>query len=114
MGTVLGSWSLIACLHYSYQQLVRWLIEKPAERTQLNHKKSKIAEGYDADFCIWRPDAPFDIKVQDIHFKNKVSPYIGHTLYGAVDRTIVRGNVAFDRESAQQFASKPHGESILI
>lgn len=103
----------IRCLFISLQKLVRWLCQVPAQRTGIFGKKGRIAQGFDADLCIWRPEAPFEIKVEDIQFKNKVSPYVGHTLYGAVDRTLVRGKVVFDRDIAGHFASAPVGQHLL-
>ncbi|KAI9274777.1 allantoinase [Phascolomyces articulosus] len=95
------------------QKIIRWLSEVPAQRTQIHQKKGRIAAGFDGDLCIWRPEAPFEIKVHDVHFKNKLSPYIGNTLYGAVDQTIVRGQTAFDRTTAERFAPKPVGRALL-
>ncbi|KAI7863594.1 allantoinase [Spinellus fusiger] len=81
----------------SIQQLLHWLSYAPAKRTRLSHKKGQIGEGFDADLVVWRPEASFEVKVQDIHFRNKVSPYIGQQLQGAVDCTLLRGNVVYDR-----------------
>ncbi|KAI8145231.1 allantoinase [Fennellomyces sp. T-0311] len=95
------------------QNIVHWLSEVPAQRTQIHDRKGRIAVGYDGDLCIWRPEAPFEIKINEVHFKNKLSPYIGHTLYGAVDRTIVRGEIAFDRSIPERFQQKPVGQALL-
>ncbi|KAI9323855.1 hypothetical protein BX666DRAFT_1847091 [Dichotomocladium elegans] len=96
------------------QQLVCWLSERPAVRTGLGKKKGRIAPGFDADFCIWRPEAPFEIKTEEVYFKNKLSPYIGYTLYGVVDRTLLRGITIFDRDRPCRFASKPQGQAVMI
>ncbi|KAI8080056.1 uncharacterized protein BX664DRAFT_380849 [Halteromyces radiatus] len=97
------------------QQLIHWLSKVPAERTQLHHRKGEIKVGNDADLVIWRPEASWKVDVKDIHFKNKLSPYVGTTFYGVVDQTIVRGQTVFDRSSSSSssFASVPLGQTLL-
>lgn len=95
------------------QQITNWLSLAPAKRTKLNHKKGEIRVGHDGDLIIWRPESTFDIHVSDVHFKNKLSPYIGETLFGAVDRTIVRGNTVYNRKVAGLFAQEPFGRALL-
>ncbi|OBZ83602.1 Allantoinase [Choanephora cucurbitarum] len=95
------------------QDIVRWLSSVPAKRTNMDHKKGEIRVGNDADLVIWRPESTFDIQVSDVHFKNKLSPYIGKSFYGVVDQTIVRGQTAYDRISTEMFAKIPVGHSLL-
>lgn len=97
----------------SLQQIANWLSLTPAKRTKLEHKKGEIRVGNDGDFVIWRPESAYEINVTDIHFKNKLSPYVGETLYGAVDRTIVRGNTVYDRKKTGLFAETPFGNALL-
>lgn len=96
------------------QQLTHWLSKVPAERTQLHDRKGEIKVGNDADLVIWRPEATWKVDVKDIHFKNKLSPYVGTTFYGAVDRTLVRGHTVFDRtQQDSPFAPTPLGRTLL-
>lgn len=85
----------------------------PAKRTNLNHKKGEIRLGNDADLVIWRPDSAFDIQVSNVHFKNKLSPYVGKSFYGVVDQTIVRGQTVYERQSLELFAKTPVGQPLL-
>lgn len=85
----------------------------PAKRTKLDHKKGEIRVGNDGDLVIWRPESAFEVNVADVHFKNKLSPYIGETFYGAVDRTIVRGSTVYNRKAAGLFAAEPFGRPLL-
>ncbi|KAL0092540.1 allantoinase [Phycomyces blakesleeanus] len=94
------------------QNIVHWLSYAPAKLTQLSHRKGQVCVGHDADLAIWRPDAAFDIKIEDIQFKNKLSPYIGKHFQGTVDRTLVRGQVVFDRAAISSFPP-PLGKVIL-
>ncbi|KAI8384071.1 allantoinase [Blakeslea trispora] len=95
------------------QDIVRWLSSVPAKRTNLNHKKGEIRLGNDADLVIWRPDSAFDIQVSNVHFKNKLSPYVGKSFYGVVDQTIVRGQTVYERQSLELFAKTPVGQPLL-
>lgn len=95
------------------QQIANWLSLAPAKRTKLDHKKGEIRVGNDGDLVIWRPESAFEINVSDVHFKNKLSPYIGETLYGAVDRTIVRGATVYNRKLSDIFAHEPFGRPLL-
>lgn len=95
------------------QQIANWLSLAPSKRTKLDHKKGEIRVGNDGDLVIWRPESTFEIDVADVHFKNKLSPYIGETLYGAVDRTIVRGTTVYNKKQAGLFKSEPYGRPLL-
>ncbi|KAI8990895.1 allantoinase [Mycotypha africana] len=95
------------------QQLVHWLSTVPSQRTKLDHKKGEIKVGNDGDLVIWRPEAKFEIRVSDIHFKNKLSPYVGENLYGVVDRTIVRGSTVYNQQTKGLFAQEPLGRPLL-
>ncbi|KAG0740073.1 hypothetical protein G6F62_006261 [Rhizopus arrhizus] len=73
------------------QKIVNWLSHSPAKRIRMDDKKGEISVGHDGDLVIWRPDTYFEVNVNDIHFKNKLSPYIGKSFYGKVSKTILRG-----------------------
>ncbi|KAI9484055.1 MAG: allantoinase [Benjaminiella poitrasii] len=97
----------------SLQQVIQWLSLTPAKRTTLSDKKGEIRVGYDGDLVVWRPESTFEVQISDIHFKNKLSPYIGKTFHGVVDRTILRGSTVYNREKAGFFAEFPLGRSLL-
>ncbi|KAI9247226.1 hypothetical protein BY458DRAFT_551142 [Sporodiniella umbellata] len=93
------------------QLLADWLSFSPARRAQLGHRKGEIKVGYDGDLVIWRPDARFEVSKENVHFKNKLSPYIGKSFYGVVDQTIVRGNTAYSSKTS--FSPSPQGQQLL-
>ncbi|ORX43568.1 allantoinase [Hesseltinella vesiculosa] len=95
------------------QNLVNWLSKQPSERTQLSDRKGEIRVGNDADFVIWRPESTWTVDIKDIHFKNKLSPYVGTTFYGVVDRTIVRGQTVYNPTQDGLFAAVPLGQPLL-
>ena len=46
-----------------------------------------------------------------LHHRNKLSPYLGMTLYGRVEKTIVGGKVAYTRGDG--FAKEKNGKMFL-
>jgi len=99
--------------------VVRLMCTAPAELCGLSNRKGKIAVGYDADFCVWDPDAEFTITQNIVQFQNKANPYMGRKLKGLVHATIVRGLHVFqDGENFQQpmgeLIKKMNSEDILL
>ena len=79
----------------------------------MDDKKGEISVGHDGDLVIWRPDTYFEVNVDDIHFKNKLSPYIGKSFYGKVSKTILRGRTVYDCEEKNLFSVSPIGNALL-
>ncbi|MBY0358682.1 MAG: allantoinase AllB [Candidatus Obscuribacterales bacterium] len=92
------------------ENVVEWMCEKPAQFLNLNHKKGKLAAGFDADIVVFNPDKKFAINKDVIQHKNKVTPYEGRELYGVVERTYVRGNLTYQDG---RFAANPCGKQVL-
>jgi allantoinase len=77
---------------FSLEDVARLLCEHPADFLGLK-QKGRIAPGCDADLVIWDPEASFVVKEEDNHHRHKLTPYAGRTVYGAVKRTVVGGDV---------------------
>lgn len=75
--------------------MARLMCENPAKLCGFDYRKGLIAEGFDADFCVWNPDEEFVVKTEDILFRNKATPYIGKRLRGVIYATIVKGEFAY-------------------
>ncbi|KAH8397439.1 hypothetical protein KR222_004064, partial [Zaprionus bogoriensis] len=70
----------------------RLMCWQPAQLCGLASFKGRIAEGYDADFCIWNPEEEFSVAPEELHAANKsATPYAGQRLRGVVHATVVRG-----------------------
>ncbi|KAG0142519.1 hypothetical protein CROQUDRAFT_67107 [Cronartium quercuum f. sp. fusiforme G11] len=78
--------------------ILKWFCERPAEQVKLDHLKGKIQVGAECDLCIFDPNFSFEVTTSEIHFKNKISPYIGMRMEGRVIRTILRTQPVFDLE----------------
>jgi allantoinase len=75
--------------------LVRWMCTAPAALAGLK-KKGALVAGNDADLCIFDPDATFTVSTERLFDRNKVTPYLGRLVRGAVRGTYVRGSHVFD------------------
>ena len=80
----------------SLETFIPLLTEHPAHFLKVDKKKGFIKEGYDADFVVWSPDENFVVTEEAILHKHKISPYVGHKLYGVVQQTYVNGSLIFD------------------
>lgn len=58
--------------------------------------KGEIALGKDADIIFVDPNQSYEIKKEDLYYKNKFSAYEGFKVNCRVTKTILRGNVVFD------------------
>ncbi|KAG8823855.1 hypothetical protein FRC18_010650 [Serendipita sp. 400] len=94
---------------YGIRDVVRWTCENTATHARLDSRKGKIEVGYDADLIIWDPDKEVQITREELHFKNKLSPFEGVTLLGQVQQTFVRGVLAWSHEKQFQ---KPLGQLL--
>ena len=89
-------WTEVQSRGLSLLDLTRWLCSGPAAQVGLDHRKGSIAPGFDADFVIWNPDEQFTVESSNLFHRHKVSPYIGETLRGVVQKTFLRGRKIYD------------------
>lgn len=95
---------------FSITDAVRLLCKAPAKLCGFDKVKSRIAVGYDADFCVFNPEEAFEVSPEIIQFKNKATPYMGMQLQGVVQATILGGVVAFEKGVVQ---GGPKGKILL-
>jgi allantoinase len=87
-----------AQLHgFEIGDVVRWLCEQPARLAGVSKEKGTIAPGCDADFAVFDDKETWQVTPDDLHFKNKVSPYVNERLRGRVTATYLRGNLIYSR-----------------
>ncbi|MCF6299874.1 MAG: amidohydrolase family protein, partial [Proteobacteria bacterium] len=92
--------------------LVKWMCEKPACLVNLEYTKGKIEAGYQADFVIWNPEQTQVIDKNKILHKHKLTAYEKHLVSGVVEQTILRGEVVYDKNNANNFNKKPMGKAL--
>ncbi len=88
-------WTEMRARRIGIDHLARWMSSGPAKLAGLSRRKGAIAPGYDADLVVFDPEAAFTLKVEDLHYRHPVSPYLGEHLYGKVLATFVRGTAVF-------------------
>jgi allantoinase len=57
--------------------------------------KGRIVPGMDADMALVDLDAAYTLRADDLHYRHKLSPYVGRTLRGVVRHTLVGGTVVY-------------------
>jgi allantoinase len=88
-------WTEASHRGFSLTDLTRWMCEEPARLAGCSARKGRIAEGFDADFVIFEPEAEFVVTEDRLHYRHPVSPYLGEKLRGAVKATYLRGQCVF-------------------
>lgn len=87
-----------------------WMCLQPAKLIGVDHYKGTISVGKQADFVIFDPSDLFEIKSENILYKNKISPYCGKTIQGKVHQTYLSGKKIYDHN---EDLSDPCGNSII-
>jgi allantoinase len=75
-------------------EIARLTALAPARRFGLAGKGG-IAVGMDADLALVDLLAGTELRAEDLHYRHRISPYIGRRLHGFVRRTLVRGHTVF-------------------
>ncbi len=89
-------WTNLRSRGFGLNDLTRLMSSIPATLAGLDHRKGKLAVGYDADIVIWSPDKEFEVVTEIIQHRHKLTPYSGLKLHGAVESTYVGGKCVFD------------------
>ena len=95
---------------FSLEEVSKLMSLNVAKFIGVEQSKGLIEEGYDADFVVWNPIENFIVNAENIHFKHKISPYLGENLLGVVKETFIAGKKVFENGN---FVSLPIGKIIL-
>jgi allantoinase len=88
------------------ERIGEWMAAAPARLAGLAVRKGVIAPGADADFAVFDPEAAWTVTPDDLHFRHKISPYLGAKLRGRVVETWLRGERIF---RAGKFSDESRG-----
>jgi allantoinase len=95
------------------EQVVKWLAASPARLAGLTGRKGALAAGCDADLVVFDPDAEWTVEETDLHFRHKLSPYLGARLRGRVLETYLRGESVFRGSGFEgEFDPRPQGREL--
>jgi allantoinase len=94
---------------FGLEDIARWMAEGPARLAGCDQRKGGIAQGYDADLVVFDPEEEFVVHEDRLHYRHRVSPYLGERLRGTVKKTFLRGRRIFDDG---EFSGEPHGREF--
>ncbi|MGH9423875.1 MAG: amidohydrolase family protein, partial [Thermoanaerobaculia bacterium] len=72
------------------EKVAQWMSTTPARLAGLDHRKAKLAAGFDADIIVWDPD---ELGAPASRAGSAISPYVGLALNGRVESTYVAGRL---------------------
>jgi len=102
-------WTEASQRGFNLTDLTRWMAEAPALLAGCNARKGRLAEGYDADFVVFEPEAEFVVTEDRLYYRHSVSPYLGKKLRGVVKATYLRGQPVF---SGGKFSEEAKGREV--
>ncbi len=88
-------WTEANARGFTLSDISRWMAEGPAHLAGCETRKGRLAKGFDADFVVFEPEAEFIPAEEHLHYRHRVSPYLGEKLRGVVKATYLRGNCIF-------------------
>jgi allantoinase len=88
----------------------KWMAGRPARLAGLLSQKGSLSIGADADIVVFDPHAAWTVTENDLHFRHKISPYLGAKLRGRVRETWLRGERIFHSD---QFSDRPRGRKLV-
>jgi allantoinase len=87
-------------------RIAEWMAAAPARLAGFQGHKGQLAAGADADLAVFDPEAAWTVTPEDLHFRHKLSPYLGGELRGRVLETWLRGRQIF---AGNEFIGEPGG-----
>ena len=99
------------------ERLAEWMGAAPARLAGLAEHKGLFTPGADGDMVIFDPDAEWTVTKEHLHFRHKLSPYIGSELRGQVLETWLRGAPVYSRcapvASEECFVGRERGRELV-
>jgi allantoinase len=92
------------------ERIGKWMSAEPARLAGFFGQKGMLKPGTDADLVVFDPNARWTVTEHDLHFRHKISPYLGAALHGRVRETWVRGRRVF---CGGRFEDEPHGRELV-
>jgi allantoinase len=103
-------WTAMQQRGLKLERIGEWMAAAPARLAGLAGRKGTIAPGADADVVVFDPEAAWTVTPSDLHFRHKVSPYLGAELRGRVIETWLRGEPVYrDNGRAGRFVGHARG-----
>lgn len=99
----------------SIVDIVRLCCQATAEQVGLSHRKGGLRVGLDADVCVFDDAMQWTFTQGDMRWKNRCSPWEGHTFEGRVCATWLRGQPIFALGAANDgfVTARPMGAPLI-
>ena len=97
-------------LEAAMQRACQWMSTETARLAGLAGRKGALTPGADADFLVFDPEAAWTVAPEHLHFRHKLSPYLGAELRGRVLETWLRGKQIF---AHSEFLNDPRGQELV-
>lgn len=88
-------WTAMRVRGLELSRIAEWMAQMPAQLAGLSSSKGSLTANADADFLVFDPETEWIVTPDDLHFRHKLSPYIGAQLRGRVVETWLRGEPVF-------------------
>jgi allantoinase len=95
-------WTEARARGHGIADLARWLAESPARLAGLDHRKGRIAPGWDADLVVFDPAAEWTVRPGQLRHRHALTPYAGRALHGVVTATCLRGETIHEHGELAQ------------
>ncbi|MGA2849285.1 MAG: allantoinase AllB [Terracidiphilus sp.] len=100
-------------MHERAERVAAWMASGPARLAGLSSRKGALIPGADADFAVFNPLIAWTVEAKHLHFRHKLSPYLGAELHGRVEETWLRGEQIFDANGrGAGFIGEPRGKEL--
>jgi allantoinase len=103
-------WTAMVRRGVKLERLGTWMAAEPARLAGLAGRKGVLAAGADADIVVFDPDAFWTVTPEHLHFRHKLSPYLGARLQGRVLETWLRGEQIYGVDG---FMDSPRGSQLV-
>jgi allantoinase len=96
---------------FALDDIARWMSAAPAALAGLDAQAGALEAGREANFVVFDPEAEFAVTSDKLHFRHRISPYVGEALRGVVQATYLRGEPVY---RAGDFVSRARGRELKL
>ena len=96
---------------FALDDIARWMSAAPAALAGLDAQAGALEAGREANFTVFDPEAEFAVTPDKLHFRHRISPYVGELMHGVVQATYLRGEPVY---RAGDFVSHARGRELKL